>query len=443
MTVKSAKEKLKEFHKFGSVLGLDRMKTLLNELGNPEKELKVIHVAGTNGKGSICHYIYGGLINNGYRTGMFISPFLENFNERIQLDGHQISDEDLELFTDKVLEAVNKIVDKALDSPTEFEVITAIAILYFKEKKADVVILEVGLGGRGDSTNVIDKPIMTIIGSISYDHMDRLGDTIEEIAREKAGIVKQNCPLITAIDNFQAFKVVEAIAKDLNSRLFNVYNLMGRIKVNRETITGISYEIRLGNERYNVETSMGGSFQITNSLAALMALEYLRKEKILSLDIEKILLGINMAFNPGRLEIISEMPSVILDGAHNIESARCLRVSLEKAGNSKARIVLLGMMADKDMDGIIKNLKSLGEIYFVTEPKIDRRAEGEQIKKILEYNGVDETQIRIIKSPEEAVRVAFKEIRAKKSSGLLVAGSLYLIGEVRRVVIEEVKKGVM
>lgn len=443
MTVKSAKEKLKEFQKFGSVLGLERMRTLLTELGNPERELKVIHVAGTNGKGSICHYIYSGLIKNGYRAGMFISPFLEKFNERIQLGGDQISDEDLELFTDKVVKAVDKLVGIGLDSPTEFEVITAIAILYFKEKEADVVILEVGLGGLGDSTNVIDKPIMTIIGSISYDHTDRLGETIEEIAREKAGIIKKNCPLITAVDNFAAFEVVEAVAKDFNARLFNAWDIAKTIKVNRETIRDISYEIRFGNESYNVETSMGGSFQIINSLASLMALEYLRKEKILSLDKEKILLGIKTAFNPGRLEIIYESPLIILDGAHNKESAQSLRQSLKNAGHNKGRIVLLGMMADKDMDSIIANLKTLGDTYFVTEPNIDRRADGEKLKKILEDNGVDESQIRIIKSPKEAVRMAFEEIRAKKSKGLLVAGSLYLVGEIRSLVIEEVENGVM
>ena len=173
-------EKLKEFERFGSVLGLDRMDKLLEILGNPHKNMKVIHVAGTNGKGSICHYIYSALLENGYKTGMFISPYIESFNERIQFDGSFITDDELDEISDRVIEAVRKMVCQGYDSPTEFEIITAIAFTYFQVKNADVIILEVGLGGSGDSTNVISNPIMTIIGSISMDHMDRLGDTIQK-----------------------------------------------------------------------------------------------------------------------------------------------------------------------------------------------------------------------------------------------------------------------
>ncbi|MBR3260117.1 MAG: bifunctional folylpolyglutamate synthase/dihydrofolate synthase, partial [Firmicutes bacterium] len=182
--------KIHEFEKFGSILGLERMTSLMHELGDPQDDLKCIHVAGTNGKGSVCKYVYEILEAQGYRTGLYTSPFLEVFNERIELDHEFISDEDLQTYTDRVLEKVKVLTDRGEDSPTEFEVITAVAFLYFKEKKADYVVLEVGLGGIGDSTNLIKEPLVSVITSISFDHTDRLGNTLAEIAGNKAGIIK-------------------------------------------------------------------------------------------------------------------------------------------------------------------------------------------------------------------------------------------------------------
>ena len=169
----NAIEKISEFLKFGSVLGLERMNVLLDKLGNPQDSLKVIHVAGTNGKGSICRYIYEVLQAGGYRTGLYTSPFIEVFNERIEFDHNYISDKDLEIYTDAVIEKAHEMVAEGQDSPTEFEIITAIAFLYFKEKQADYVVLEVGLGGSGDSTNVVSKPLATVIASISLDQIGR------------------------------------------------------------------------------------------------------------------------------------------------------------------------------------------------------------------------------------------------------------------------------
>lgn len=174
--------KIHEFLRFGSVLGLERMNVLLEKLGNPHRDLAVIHVAGTNGKGSICRYVYEVLQAGGYQTGLYTSPYLEVFNERIEFDGSYITDQELELYTAKVLEKAREMVEEGLESPTEFEVVTAIAFLYFREKQADYVVLEVGLGGRGDSTNVVEQPLCSIIASISLDHTDRLGDTIAAIA---------------------------------------------------------------------------------------------------------------------------------------------------------------------------------------------------------------------------------------------------------------------
>ena len=174
----NAIEKIHEFDKFGSRLGMERMNVLLEKLGDPHKELQVIHVAGTNGKGSVCKYLEEGLAACGYNVGLYTSPFIEKFNERIRLGGRDISDEDLDIYTERVLSAVSEMVEEGYDSPTEFEVVTTIALLYYKEKNADITILEVGLGGKGDSTNVVPKPMICAITSISYDHMDRLGNTL-------------------------------------------------------------------------------------------------------------------------------------------------------------------------------------------------------------------------------------------------------------------------
>ena len=442
MELKNISEKLKEFERFGSVLGLDRMMKLLEILGNPQNEMKVIHVAGTNGKGSICHYIYSALLENGYKAGMFISPYIESFNERIQFDGRYITDEDLDAISDNVIEAARKMVSDGYDSPTEFEIITAIAFAYFKKKNADVIILEVGLGGSGDSTNVISKPIMTIIGSISMDHMDRLGDTIQKIAMEKAGIIKPYCPLITAIKNKDAFEVVAKVAEFNKAPFVDANATAERAQLIDASVDGIRYNVRILGEEYDVQTSMTGDFQILNSVTALAALEFMRGRSILRLNKRDILNGIKKAFNPGRFEIVSKDPMVILDGAHNEDSSVALRESLFTDFNPKdlkQNIVVTAIMSDKEVKKILQNFIPLGSRYFVTEANNSRTSEAESLKDILISLGVPKECIEVIKSPSEAILSAFREIRLGHNKGVLIAGSLYLIGEVRNKVIEEVK----
>lgn len=435
-------EKLKEFERFGSVLGLERMNKLLDLLGNPQNHMRVIHVAGTNGKGSICHYIYSALLENGYKAGMFISPYIESFNERIQFNGDYISDEDLDEISDEVIESARKMVSEGYDSPTEFEIITAIALLYFYRKNADVIILEVGLGGSGDSTNVIKKPIMTIIGSISMDHMDRLGDTIQKIALEKAGIIKPYCPLITAINNKDAFEVVAKVAEFQKAPFVDANATAERAQVIDSFIDGLRYNVRILGEEYDVKTSMTGDFQLINSVTALAALEFMRGRSILRLNKANILKGIEKAFNPGRFEIVSKKPLVILDGAHNEDSSAALRESLLsdlKPEDVEQNIILTAIMRDKEVDKILQNFIPLGCRYFVTEVNNARTSTAESLKDILILHGIQEDCIEVIKSPSEAVLSAFREIKLGNNKGLLVAGSLYLIGEVRKEILKEVE----
>ena len=208
-------KKLERYAKFGSVLGLERMEKLMDSFGNPQESLKCIHIAGTNGKGSVSAYIYEVLRAAGYSVGMFTSPYVRDFNERIQVDGKSITDDDCAELIDSISRNVDDILASGCDSPTEFEVLTAMAFLYFERKNVDFAVLEVGLGGIGDSTNIIKNPLITLISSISYDHMDRLGNSISEIAREKAGILKPGIPSVCNIKIPEAAKTVARCAYEI------------------------------------------------------------------------------------------------------------------------------------------------------------------------------------------------------------------------------------
>lgn len=271
-------DKIGEFNRFGIRLGMERMDTILEKLGNPHKDLQVIHVAGTNGKGSVCKYLEEGLRACGYKVGLYTSPFIEKFNERIRLDGKDISDEDLDVYTKKVLEAVNEMIAEGYESPTEFEVVTAVAFLYFKEKQSEITILEVGLGGKGDSTNVVEKPMACAITSIAYDHMDRLGNTLEEIAADKAGIIKEGVPIISNVADKGAAKVIAKTAYEKNSKLYDVSKLKFSIFDETPLSQKVSMEL-YGTDYSDVEISMTGRHQGENLKTALAIIEVLRKER--------------------------------------------------------------------------------------------------------------------------------------------------------------------
>jgi dihydrofolate synthase / folylpolyglutamate synthase len=204
--------RIEAYQRFGSRLGLDRMARLMEGLGNPQDRLKVIHVAGTNGKGSVCRYIYEVLLASGYSAGLYTSPYLEDFRERIELDHEMIPMDELGRTADLVIAEAQKMVAEGMESPTEFEIVTAIAFVYFAEKMPDFVILEVGLGGRGDSTNIIKHPLVSVITSIGHDHMDRLGNTLSAIAAEKAGIIKPGVPVVISVEDKEAARVIARVA---------------------------------------------------------------------------------------------------------------------------------------------------------------------------------------------------------------------------------------
>jgi len=416
--------KIHEFERFGSVLGLERMNVLMEKLGNPQDKLKVIHVAGTNGKGSICKYIYEVLQAAGYRTGLYTSPFLEVFNERIEFDGSYISDADLDTYTARVLEKTKEMVSEGLDSPTEFEVITAIAFLYFMEKKADYVVLEVGLGGRGDSTNVVKQPLISVIASISLDHTDRLGDTISKIAFEKAGIIKAGCPVVTSTDKEDAKEVFRKKASEVSADIYDSSLLTADIKA--QTLAGCIFETEIFGRRYEIEISMIGRHQVQNAMAALMAIAVMNREGKISVSDEAIAAGFRKAVQIGRFEIMEREPYVIIDGAHNPDGSRALKEAVLGFFAGKKILMTVGILADKDVDDVLDNFLMISKEFVVTEPANPRKMKAAELAEKISTKGGN---CIIMESPADAVKYAEK---VKNGYDLeLYAGSLYLIGEIR------------
>ncbi|MCO7122299.1 bifunctional folylpolyglutamate synthase/dihydrofolate synthase [Ihubacter massiliensis] len=418
-------KKIHQFDRFGSVLGLERMNVLLKKLGDPHKPLRVIHVAGTNGKGSVCKFIYEALAANGYKVGLYTSPFIQSFHERIQLDGAFISDRELDQYTDQVMEKAEEMVREGLDSPTEFEVVTAIAFLYFAGRKADFVILEVGLGGSGDSTNVVENPLISIITSISYDHMDRLGNTLEEIAGEKAGIIKTGVPVVSNVEQKQAARVIAKRAYEKGAVLYDAAKLTYGIR--EQSLSGYAFDIEIyGTDYSGVRIGMAGRHQIENAKTALTALEILRKKGIIKVSRDKLYQGLLCARQPGRFEVLDGDPCVVLDGAHNQAGAAALKETVKACFPQRRIVVVTGMLADKETDQITDELCQITDQFVVTEPDNPRKMPAEDLRQLLDKKGA---VCKVASNAKEAYRMAAEA--PFDPEVVLIAGSLYLIGEIR------------
>lgn len=425
MEAKEALDKISSYERFGSVLGLERIKILLERLGNPEKSLKILHIAGTNGKGSVSRFLYEGIQANGYRAGLYTSPFLEVFNERIEADGRMISDEELADLTDRVTGEAEKMVEEGMDSPTEFEVVTAIAFLFFQEKELDYVVLEVGLGGRGDSTNVIDAPLISVITSISMDHMDRLGNTLEEIAGEKAGIIKPGIPVVMNVNQRDAARVIASKAYKSGSKLFDVSPIPVRIL--EESLEGSTLNMELfGTDYSDVRISMAGRHQTENIKTALAALEILRKNGQIRLQRDRLYEGVLKARQPGRMELMAKDPLILLDGAHNQAGAAALAEAAEYLLPKGKIRMIIGALADKDVEGMISEFLKITKDFIATEPNNERRMTAGQLSDIINDRGGN---CKAIPEPAEALKKALSE--QEPPDVLIAAGSLYLIGQLR------------
>lgn len=392
--------------------GLERITALCEALGDPQKDLKFIHVAGTNGKGSFCAMTESVLRAAGYKTGLYTSPYIKVFNERMQVNGQMISDEELAELT----EYVKPIADGMTDKPTEFELITAIAFEYFKRHKCDVVVLEAGMGGRLDSTNIIREPLISVITGIALDHTAFLGDTVEKIAAEKAGIIKDERPILWGGEDIFAKEVIENKAKEKGSEFFFVD--YGQLRNINATLDGTSLDF---GEHKGIKINLLGLYQPKNTAVVLSAVDILRKE---GMDIPESAVkeGLLRARWQARFEILSREPLVIFDGAHNPQGIDSAVMSIKHYFKDKKVYVMTGVLKDKDYGVISTRLAEIASRAFVMTPENPRALPAEEYADILKAKGVEAKAYDSIK---EAFAQAKREAK-KDGVPLVCLGSLYV-----------------
>lgn len=370
-------EYLNDIKKYGSVLGLDNMKELLKRLRNPQNQLKVIHIAGTNGKGSILAMLESVLMQSGYRTGRYHSPVLFDVKEAFQINEQWISMEKLCSQVEKVKAAAEVMVNEGFSHPTSFEVETAVAFSYFLEEKVDVVLLETGMGGRLDATNVVEKPLIEILASISMDHMQFLGDTLEKITWEKAGIIKENTDAVLYPSNEVIYEQVAGICKEKNARLTMANQ--EQIRILNQGIDGQSFSYRSSNGNYyeKITISLLGEHQIYNAVTAIEVLECLKKYFCMgAFEIEE---GFRRATWPGRMEVIGKDPIIIRDGAHNEDAARYLARFLEKNFTNKRIFYIIGVLKDKEYEKILKVMEPYSDDVYTVSSNNPRALEAKEL----------------------------------------------------------------
>lgn len=404
----------------GSRPGLERITELCERMGNPQEGLRFIHVAGTNGKGSFCAMLESVLRAAGYEAGMFTSPYIEHFEERITIGGKPISPEELA----EVTSYVARYADIMEDSPTEFELITAIGFEYFKRKNCRVVILEAGLGGALDSTNVIPAPILSVITGISLDHTELLGDTAEKIAAEKAGIIKSGSMVLYGGAHDEAEKVILAKASELGCRCFGVdYSLLSNVKLG---IDGTTFDYG----RYEaLHLPLLGSYQPYNAARVITALEILRQGGVKVTD-DAVRIGLAGTAWHGRFELFSREPDVFFDGAHNPEGMEHVTASIAGYYPERRIALVMGVMEDKDYERMVELCAPLAERAFTVTPDNPRALDAAALAQVFAKAGIYSTAYD---SFDAAVKDAYAY--AKKSGvPLFCLGSLYSYNAFKKVI---------
>lgn len=415
-------------YRFGSKLGLENIRFLLKLMGNPQSELRFIHIAGTNGKGSTAAFINEVLMEEGYNVGLFTSPYLEVFNERIRLNGNCIENSDLATCTELVQRKVEKMLTLGMPHPTEFEIVTAIAMDFYKRQKADFVILEVGMGGRLDSTNIIERPLISVITPIALDHTDYLGDTLEKIAYEKAGIIKRKSVVVSAPQKVEALDVIEKIVESQQACLLVADPEL--ITVKESSIKGTRFDVIFPDESFaNLEIHLAGDHQVMNAHLALTALKAMKDHLNMVLHRESIYKGFKGARWAGRLEVVSEDPLIVIDGAHNVHGAKSLTKAIGQYLGGKKIVALIGVLADKDFAGILDELAPCLDRAITTVPDSPRALTAENLAEELLKRNLPAKPIPII---ADALRAAIEELQPDEV--LISFGSLYLIGQVRTLI---------
>ena len=423
MNYRQARNYIQETDKFGSVLGLENMRSLLNGLGNPEKKLKFIHIAGTNGKGSTLAYISTILKCNGNKVGRYISPTIFKYRERIQVDGEYIEKESFAELMTIIKSVIDEMLLNGKCHPTSFEIETALAFLYFLEKQCDIIVLETGLGGTLDATNVIDTTICSVISTISMDHMQFLGDTLTQIATQKAGIIKPGCVVVSAAQEDASKKVIIETAKDTNCELYFV---------DPSELSGIEYGLKVQRFIYKgtkYKISLAGSFQIKNAALALKVIECLNLHGW-NVSPQAIYDGLESTKWVGRFTLIHSKPIFIVDGAHNEDAARQLRESIELYFKGKRLIFIMGIFSDKEYKKIIALTVPFASTVITIETPNNPRAlpAKELANEISLYN----IETKPVKSLKEAVDMSFS--LAGEDDIIIAFGSLSYLGDLINLV---------
>ena len=428
---------IEELKKRGSVPGLDAIEGLLEELGHPEDNLKVVHIAGTNGKGSIFAYLSSILIAAGFKVGRYISPTISCHEERFQINGEYITKDELARLYNIVEEAMKREEEKTGLKPTLFEVETAISFLYFKEEKVDYALIEVGMGGRMDATNVIRHPELTVISSISYDHQAFLGDTLEEIAWQKAGIIKESCPVVLSENSDEVCKVIEQEATKKKVKCIEIKPT--DYEVLSETPYGSTFLWK--EQRY--ETKLPGRHQVSNAVTALAASEYLfRKDyeknnarKAIAEELDEMNVksaqqgGIIRTCWPGRLEVLKKEPLFYRDGAHNPDGAKKLAAFLQKYFTNKKIIYIMGVLKDKEYKKMLRYLMPMAKEVYVFKPKNERGLSAQILADTIKE--VADVSVTIESDVNAAV---FRALDTAKPDDVLVAcGSLSFMEEMEDI----------
>lgn len=431
MTYQQSLDYLNSLLRFGIRPQLDRIAALSEAFGSPHSRLRVIHVAGTNGKGSTCTFVASILREAGYRVGLYLSPYVHDVRERIQIDGNMISEDEFAALVTEIKPVADKIGETDLGPVTEFEVKTMMAYLHFARREVDFAVIEVGMGGRFDATNIV-QPLVAVITNVSLDHTERLGDTVEKIAFEKAGIVKTGTVLVTAVDDEAAWRVILSRCHEEGAEVWRVMKSTHRVPGSpsadvqfRYTSKDASFSLRgSGMVFIRLTPGLRGKFQHANAAAAVAAVRALERYEV-RITPQAIVAGIANARITGRLQVLRERPTVIIDGAHNPAAARTLAGAIREGFTYERLILVIGMLNTHSADGVIAELAPIASRLIATQSRwikaIPAADLAETARKFCE-------DVEVIDSVPEAVRRAL-EIAAPNDL-VLVTGSFTTIGEV-------------
>ncbi|MBR2176011.1 MAG: bifunctional folylpolyglutamate synthase/dihydrofolate synthase [Clostridia bacterium] len=426
MTYNEAVEKINSLLVFGAKPGLERISELAKRIGSPDKKLKFVHAAGTNGKGSTCSLIASALTEAGFKTGLFISPYVLEFRERFMIDGEMIPHGTLADIVERLFPVIEEMKAEG-KIITEFEFVLAVALKWYEEENCDFVVLETGLGGRFDATNIIDTPLVSVITSISLDHTKILGNTYDKIAFEKCGIIKNNGITVAYADQKpEAMEVIRTAAEERHNKLYVADP--SEAQIIRSDIRGTHF--RFVSDHHPLEITIGliGEHQVKNAVTALYAIKALR-ERGTNIPDSAVINGFRKVRFPARLELLNEKPIIFLDGAHNPDGAAALAGALKKYLGGKRLIGIVGMLADKDVSSALSVLLPLFDEVVTTAPDNPRKMSPEDLAELVKSYC---TKVHPENDHEKAYRKALS--LTGESDALIIFGSLYLASDMRRII---------